>query len=95
MGTMTPLGRARDHYWRALTMAKAVGVDMARAQVQSDLDPVQWAETIERCRGCAWIGGCDHWLARHELDAEPVDKPPERCPNAALFAALKRAQETP
>jgi hypothetical protein len=86
---MRPLGSERDHYWLALSMAKAAGVDLQAAIDDGTFDQQKWANTVQRCRGCDWGGDCKDWLARHP----EVEQVPETCVNAKLFTALKQAQE--
>ncbi len=86
---MRPLGPQRDHYWLALSMAKAAGVDLQAAIDEGRFSQEKWAETVQRCRGCEWGGDCPHWLREnHEVEAAP-----QNCVNAKLFAALKATQE--
>ncbi|MDV7142441.1 DUF6455 family protein [Tropicimonas sp. TH_r6] len=87
---MKPLGPQRDHYWLALSMAKAAGVDLQAAIDEGRFSQTKWAETVHRCRGCDWGGDCPHWLHENP-EAEAA---PENCVNAKLFAALKATQET-
>lgn len=86
---MKPLGPERDHYWLALRMAKAAGVDLQAAIETGHFDQKEWSETVHNCRGCEWSGECKHWLGAHtEIEAAP-----ETCVNASLFATLKAAQQ--
>ncbi|WP_068115578.1 DUF6455 family protein [Tropicimonas marinistellae] len=86
---MRPLGSERDHYWLALSMAKAAGVDLQGAIEEGRFNQEGWANTVQKCRGCEWAGECPHWLQENpEIDAAP-----ETCVNAKLFAALRVAQE--
>ena len=85
---MKPLGPERDHYWLALSMAKAAGVDLQAAIDEGRFSQEKWAATVQRCRGCDWGGDCPHWLAEHSK----VENAPDTCVNSKLFAALKAAQ---
>ena len=85
---MKTLGPQRDHYWLALSMAKAAGVDLQAAIDEGRFSQEKWAATVQRCRGCGWGGDCPHWLEEHP----DIDEAPEACVNAKLFAALKAAQ---
>lgn len=88
---MKPLGSEREHYWLALSMAKAAGVDLQAAIDSGAFDQATWAKTVHRCRSCQWAGDCKGWLMEHpEIDAAP-----ETCVNAQLFSTLKQAQAEP
>lgn len=88
---MKPLGPTSSHYWKALSMAKAVGVDLQAAIDEGRFSQEEWARTVRKCRGCRWGDDCSYWLDRHEA----VDEAPETCVNARLFAALKAGQSGP
>ncbi len=83
---VAPLGPANRHYWLALRMAKATGADLARAMEEGEISPSDWADLVQRCRGCAWAGGCDCWMAAQEDGAAEV---PAACPNAEVFERIK------
>lgn len=86
---MRPLGPQRDHYWLALSMAKATGVDLQAAIDAGRFSQEKWAATVHRCRGCEWAGDCPHWLQENaEHDAAP-----DTCVNAKLFTSLRNAQD--
>ncbi len=86
---MKPLGSQREHYWLALSMAKAVGVDLQAAIETGAFSQEKWAKTVQRCRGCDWGSDCKGWLREHPK----IEQAPDSCVNARLFAALKSAQE--
>ena len=86
---MRPLGPQRDHYWLALSMAKAAGVDLQAAIMSGHFDQKKWAKAVHQCRGCAWGHDCSDWLKANRA----VGAAPESCVNAKVFAALKAAQE--
>lgn len=86
---MKPLGPEREHYWLALSMAQTVGVDLSRAIEDGQFDQAQWADTVQRCRGCEWAGECKGWLDEHES----VAAAPRTCVNADLFTRLKDVSE--
>lgn len=86
---MKPLGEQRDHYWLALSMAKAAGVDLQAAIDAGRFSQEEWARTVQRCRSCDWGEDCPHWLQKNPR----VETAPKTCLNARLFAALKAAQE--
>ncbi len=88
---MKPLGPTQDHYWLALSMAKAMSVDLQAAIDEGRFSQDKWAKTVEKCRGCEWGGDCPHWLHEHP----EIEKAPDACVNAKLFAALKAGQKTP
>jgi hypothetical protein len=87
--TMRPLGEPRAHYWRVIAMAKATGLDLVRAFEAGELDSQTWADTVQRCRSCAWVGGCDRWVSEdHDGSA-----PPTPCLNRRRLALLRLEQE--
>lgn len=86
---MKPLGPERDHYWLALSMAKAVGVDLQAAIDAGRFSQDKWAKTVRNCRGCGWGGDCPRWLDENPAAGDA----PKSCVNARLFRALKAAQE--
>ncbi|SNS19333.1 DUF6455 family protein [Tropicimonas sediminicola] len=86
---MKPLGPERDHYWMALGMAKAAGVDLQAAIEAGHFSQEKWASTVQKCRGCDWGEDCPSWLREHAT----VDEAPQACVNARLFATLKAAQD--
>ncbi|WP_116130931.1 DUF6455 family protein [Tropicimonas sp. IMCC34043] len=88
---MKPLGPTREHYWLALGMAKAAGVDLQGAIDDGRFSQEKWARTVESCRGCEWGADCKGWLQEHP----DVERAPETCVNAQLFALLKSAQQEP
>ncbi len=78
---MKPLGKTMDHYWRVICMAGSLGVDLSELRENGRLSDAEWAEMVQKCRGCEWVGGCSSYLeagARaHERQAG--------CVNAAVF----------
>lgn len=87
-----PLGDARRHYWRALRMAQATGVDLQHAMDAGVITSGDWAGSVDRCRGCGWDKGCGAWLATQKTGAADL---PQACPNAALFARAAAAVNAP
>ncbi|RYH08110.1 DUF6455 family protein [Tropicimonas sp. IMCC6043] len=85
---MKPLGPERDHYWLALSMAKAAGVDLQAAIDAGRFSQEKWARTVQRCRSCEWGADCPTWLNENP----EIETAPDTCANAQLFAALKAAQ---
>lgn len=81
-----PLGDPVSHYWLAQRMARAVGVDLARASAEQRLSQEDWAAMVTRCRGCGWLEGCTRWLDRPQ--DEPRDIPPN-CVNRDCLANLE------
>lgn len=86
---MKPLGPERDHYWMALGMAKAAGVDLQAAIEAGRFSQEKWASTVQKCRSCDWGEDCPHWLREHDS----VERAPSTCVNSRVFAALKAAQD--
>lgn len=85
---MKTLGSQQDHYWLALSMAKAVGVDLQAAIDAGQFSQEKWAATVQRCRGCEWGGDCPHWLSENP----EIETAPDTCVNAKVFGALKATQ---
>ena len=46
-----PLGDENHHYWLAVAMAKAAGVDLQKAMDDGTLSHEDWAGLVTRCRG--------------------------------------------
>lgn len=82
---LRPLGPEIDHYWLALRMSRTVGVDLQQAIDSGSFSQQAWADTVTRCRGCAWGADCPSWLDAHDR----VDSAPQTCVNAGLFDSLK------
>ena len=82
---MKPLGDERHHYWLALRMAKATGLDLAEEMAEGRITQADWAGVVTACRGCDWAGRCPDWLEAHPQ----VAAAPQQCVNAGRFAALK------
>ncbi len=87
---MKPLGDKLRHYWLAQRMAKQGGLDLARAQGEGLLPQQDWADMVQRCRGCQWTEGCDRWL--RALDQG--DELSTECVNHDRFTALQAILET-
>ena len=83
-----PLGPENRHYWLAVTMAQKTGADMQRALEDGVIDHADWAALVQRCRGCGWAEGCNHWMTTQERGAAAV---PQACPNAATFEKVLTA----
>lgn len=85
-----PLGDATEHYWLVQRMAKTCGVDPAAAAERGDLSAERWADMVNRCRSCDWVGGCQRWLDRQDSDSDAT--PPTTCVNAERLRALAERQ---
>ncbi|MCA8882557.1 MAG: hypothetical protein KDA50_02185 [Rhodobacteraceae bacterium] len=85
--TPKPLGDPISHYWLAVSMAKAAGVDLVAAMDEGKLTQQDWAGMVQRCRGCDWErdGGCSRWLSFQEDGGAVV---PGSCVNQATFREL-------
>ncbi len=81
-----PLGPENKHYWLASSMAKATGVDLVAAADQGQLSQSEWADAVQRCRGCGWVGGCQAWMGAQVEGGAEV---PAACVNSDLFQSLK------
>lgn len=83
------LGDERRHYWLALGMAESSGADLQRALEAGRITHADWANVVERCRGCGWSEGCDCWLKARDPGSAPV---PQACPNVAFFEKVCASQ---
>ena len=82
---MKPMGDARQHYWRTLKMAKALGVPLATALDDGRLTQADYAKMIEKCRRCPHPGQCEALLAKGEC----LDEAPDFCCNREILMALR------
>jgi hypothetical protein len=87
-----PLGEARTHYWLALGMAQTVGLDLQAEIDAGRFTQADWADTVQRCRGCDWADECPSWMQRQHDGAA---RAPGECRNAARFNALLDLDESP
>jgi hypothetical protein len=85
-----PLGDEKRHYWLALGMARASGADLQRALEEGRITHADWAEVVQRCRGCSWAEGCGCWMRAQDPDKAP--EVPQACPNAGFFERALAAQ---
>jgi hypothetical protein len=83
-----PLGPENRHYWLAVTMARKTGADMQRALEDGVIAHADWAALVQRCRGCGWAEGCNHWMRSQDAGAADV---PQACPNAPTFEKVLAA----
>jgi hypothetical protein len=83
-----PLGPEKRHYWLAVTMARKTGADMQRALEDGVISQDDWATLVQRCRGCGWAEGCNHWMTAQDAGAADV---PTACPNADVFDRVLKA----
>ncbi len=84
---LRPLGDPVRHFWLAQSMAKTAGVDLADASYKGLISQGEWADAVTRCRGCAWVEGCERWLKGHDVGG--AEDAPGACVNAEIFARLK------
>jgi hypothetical protein len=82
------LGNQTRHYWLAVGMAQATGADLQRALDTGMISHGDWADLVQRCRGCGWTEGCACWMANQQKGAAAV---PAACPNAGVFARVQAA----
>jgi len=90
---MKPLGDRTEHYWLAQRMAQLTQTDLVAAMAQAELSQEDWAEMVERCRGCNLEAGCNRYVAAHERMALIEEVAPESCVNKNRFKRLKTALE--
>lgn len=91
-----PLGDENHHYWLAVAMAKAAGVDLQKAMDEGTLSHEDWAGLVTRCRGCDWErdGGCGRWL-KLALESDDTSDVPETCVNRTVFDRIERVSDRP
>lgn len=82
---MRPLGPLRPHFWLTLGMARATGIDLQNALYDARLTRSDYADLVDRCRGCKDAKGCAAMLKTCQGTLEAA---PEFCENQAVFAAL-------
>lgn len=70
-------------------MARALGVDVAKAFLDGDLTPEQYRGAVVSCTRCSNPRDCAAWLQVHGDGAAHA---PEYCRNAALFARLPHGE---
>lgn len=90
--TPKPLGDTVTHYWLALSMAKAVGVDLVSEMEAGRLAQDDWANLVQRCRNCDWErdgGGCGRWLSFQQAGEAAI---PQTCVNHETFERLTAAE---
>ena len=85
-----PLGDENHHYWLAVAMAKAAGVDLQKAMDDGSLSHQDWAGLVTRCRGCDWErdGGCGRGL-KLALESDETSDVPGTCGNRAVFDRIE------
>jgi hypothetical protein len=88
--TPRPLGDEREHYRLALGMAQTLRLDLQAEIEAGRFSQAEWAETVQRCRGCGWADGCPSWMAGNP----EAERAPGACVNAARFNALLGLDET-
>ena len=86
---MKPLGATRRHYWLSQRMAQATGADPASASRADRLSGAEWADMVQRCRGCDWTEGCVRWLR----NGPRATTAPAPCRNRASLAVLRLEAE--
>jgi hypothetical protein len=83
-GAVRPLGDEVTHYWLAKAMSQTVGLDLQAEIAAGRFSQQDWADTVQRCRGCDWAGACPSWMEEHA----GADHAPDACVNADRFNAL-------
>ena len=79
------LGDPARHFWMTRSVARVMGVNLSEAMRSGRLEPDQYAAMVTRCRGCALVEACEHWLAtRTGLSSAP----PPGCCNGVLLGRL-------
>ena len=82
---MQILGQLMRHVRLVAGMAKSTETDLVGAVQAGDITHHDWAEMVQTCRKCNWVGNCTDWLATHQK----ADSAPGACLNQSRFTALK------
>lgn len=82
---MQILGQLMRHVRLVAAMAKSTRTDLVGAVQVGDLTQKDWADMVQTCRKCSWVGDCPDWLATHQK----AKGAPATCLNRTRFAALK------
>lgn len=82
---MQTLGKARDHFWRVIKMAKATRVDLSTALDEGRININEYAGMVTGCQSCTHVGKCDRLLAQ----VERLAKAPAYCVNRTTLAQLQ------
>lgn len=80
------LGDPALHFFITRSVARAMGLNLGDALRTGQLEADTYARMVTRCRGCGLVGACQNWLASSSVQHST---PPEHCPNAGEFRALK------
>ncbi|MGR3507065.1 MAG: DUF6455 family protein [Paracoccaceae bacterium] len=83
---MLPLGDPDRHFWLFRSVARVIGLDLARAVSQGMLERENYSAIVNRCRTCPMVAACETWLATSSGSAAT---PPQGCLVAADIAQLK------
>lgn len=84
------LGDETRHYWLAVAMARANGTDLQAALDDGRLSAGDWADLVQKCRGCTWADGCSCWLAVQEPGSAAT---PDPCVNRETFETVLAGQK--
>ncbi len=84
-----PLGNPRDHYWKVIDMANAVGVSLVDEWEAGRLTSDGHAAMIERCRGCKKPTACAKLLE----DWPVLEDAPGYCENRAVFDWMAKTDD--
>ena len=66
-------------------MADRVGLDLVEEMQRGQIDAEDVRMMVHRCQGCTDPEACEKLLAQ----GQPLEKPPEYCRNANVFAQHK------
>lgn len=72
-------------FWLALSVAKAMGLNLKAAVETATLTQTQYANVVLKCCSCPLHEQCQTWLTETKV---PADTAPPGCANAAAFERL-------
>lgn len=82
---MMVLGDTARHLRLVLKMGRITRTDLLGAYRSGDLTQRDWAQAVQRCRGCGRAEMCRDWLS----DAKIGARVPFACPNLGLFYRIR------
>jgi len=84
-----PIGDPARHFFMTRSVARIMGVNLAKAMEDGSLRPETYADMVTRCRGCALVSACEKWLARQTSTSAT---PPPGCCCSKVLCDLRRRQ---
>lgn len=80
------LGDPALHFWMTRSMARAMGVNLSEAMAEGKLSSQDYSDMVTTCRKCAFVEGCQQWLA---TEAMPKCAAFDPCENKPLLERLQ------